>query len=339
MFKPTLPVLAKTASVVMVASVLAIAACSQIEPQPKQAVQPVASESQASEKAPVVLRTAEVFDTNKYKGKFTIHYFYLEGKVAMGDCALITTPDGKTMMIDAGVKESSKQILQYLDKLGVKTIDIALNTHPHTDHLGGYPVVLLAKDVKAYYKTNHNYTESARYNDTMSEVNKKKIPITILEEGNVFKLGDEVSVEVLAPYKGMKSEDVKSNEASVLNQFSSVFKISYKDTSFLFNGDIYKETEMNLTDKFGQKLDSDFMTMPHHGNNTSSAPAYINAVSPKITIASANIFNSLAVYQRYKSAGSQAYSTGLNGNIVVVSDGKSINVVTEKDSSLDKPKS
>ncbi|TVY05437.1 ComEC/Rec2 family competence protein [Paenibacillus cremeus] len=325
----------KILAAVAISAVLIAVAWTKVDIEPKQtatAVEPAGAPAQEQKKEEAPLRTKEVFDRAKDKGLLTIRYFNLKDlKVATGDSYLITSPDGQTMLMDAGIPETGKQVVGYLDQLGIQTLDIAFNTHPHSDHLGGFAEVLKVKNAKAYYMENFQYTVSGAYRNVMTQVEKKRIPIRTLEEGDTFELGSDVKFEVLSPKKGVLPEAIHNYDPATLNYYALVVKMTYKNNTFLFPADIYKDREAELIALYGNKLDTDFVHAPHHGNNTSSSPSFVDTVSPKITVLSSNIFNSLDVLKRYERKGSAVYSTGLNGNILITSDGERLNVITEKD--------
>lgn len=64
-------------------------------------------------------------------GELSVHFI----DVGQGDCTLVMMPDGKNMLIDAGNKENSDDITDYLSANGVKKIDYAVATHPHAEVL------------------------------------------------------------------------------------------------------------------------------------------------------------------------------------------------------------
>ncbi|WP_284644218.1 ComEC/Rec2 family competence protein [Paenibacillus silviterrae] len=324
----------KISGALVISGLLITAACTQVNPEPQQAAAPVAPAGESGkEQAP--LRTKEVFDQAKYKDRLTIRYFHMPNKeVATGDSILIITPDGKTMLIDAGIPEAGSQIVQYLDQLGIQTLDIAFNTHPHSDHIGGYASILAKKEAKAFYSENLPYTSSSAYRNAMAQVEKKQIPHRTLEEGDTFELGEHVKFEVFSPAKGTLPDAVKTFDTSVLNANSLVIKMTYKNSSFLFPADIYKDKELELVELKGKSLDSDMVHAPHHGNATSSSPSFVETVSPQVAVLSSNIFNNLQILQRYERNNAKVYSTGLHGNILIASDGSKLDVVTEKDWSL-----
>ncbi|OPA80442.1 hypothetical protein BVG16_06850 [Paenibacillus selenitireducens] len=318
--------LAKYAGVLGITALLLLTACTTVKTDSEN---PVSTEPVVQIKQEA-LRTKEVFDHDKYKNQLTIRYFDLKSKEDTGDSILIETPDGKTMLIDAGIPEVGPQIVQYLDDLGIGKIDYAVNTHPHADHIGGFATLLQSKDISTMIMENLPYDSNA-YRNTVQALHQKKLKVEYLEDGDTFQLGSDVKVEVLNPPPGALPAAVKNFSFAEVNNQAMVLKITYKENTFLFTGDIYKDREYKLVDSHAQALKADMMHVPHHGNTTSSSPAFVKAVSPQIAIISSNILQSLDVVKRYEKNGVKVYVTGLHGNILITSDGKELNVITEKD--------
>src|SRR5699024_10182894 len=95
--------------------------------------------------------------------------------------------------------------------------------------------------------------------------------------------------------------------------------------------DIYKSTEKQLIDSCGEKLDADIIVAPHHGMGNSSSKAFIETVNPDITLIPSNILMDRTVYDHYEDSGSEVYVSEWDGNIMLTSDGKTIDVYTEKE--------
>lgn len=278
------------------------------------------------------LRTAEVFDLAAHKDKLSIRYFHMEGTEKTGDSILVTTPDGKNMLIDSGVQAGGQQVVKYLNDMGIDRLDVILNTHPHIDHLGGFPAIIRAKEIGEAYMINHPYPSSNSYHNFMSAMKSKKINPVYLEEGDSFELGEHVKIEVYRPVKGDLPDAVESYEARAINQFSMVFKLTYEETSFLFTGDIYIERENEMLENLPHEwLKADMMHAPHHGSETSSSSSFVEAVSAEVVVMSSNEFTSLSNMKRYEVYGGTVYSQSLHGNILITSDGKKLEVITEKD--------
>ena len=64
-----------------------------------------------------------------------------------GDSILITSPAGKTVLIDAGDTTKGKTVVEALKRNNVQQLDYFIATHPHPDHLGGATEVFKAVKV------------------------------------------------------------------------------------------------------------------------------------------------------------------------------------------------
>jgi beta-lactamase superfamily II metal-dependent hydrolase len=273
----------------------------------------------------------EVFDRKRFNDALRIRYLHLTGKEVMGDSILIQTPDGKTMLIDAGLPAAGGQVAAYAKKLGIERIDIALNTHPHTDHIGGFAAVAYYLPIGEFYTGNLPYPGSQSYEKTFAAMEEKNVPIRYLERGDTFQLGNEVSFEVLNPPKGSLPGNVHPSDLPAVNSHSLVVKLNYKGQSFLFTGDIYKDREQELIQSMGDRLNALGMHVAHHGSTTSSSFAFMQAVKPQAAVISNNHFKNLDLLRLFDAQKTKVYITEKHGNILLALDGKKMNVMTEKD--------
>ena len=73
----------------------------------------------------------------------------------------------------------------------------------------------------------------------------------------------------------------------------------------------------------------------HHGSDTSTSDAFLEAVDPEIALISCGVDNSYghpspATLEKLTQWGAEIYRTDLNGSVVVTSDGMNLKVKTEK---------
>ena len=61
--------------------------------------------------------------------------------VGQGDSILIISPEGKTVLVDAGDEKNGKRVVEALRLAGVQQLDYFIATHTHPDHIGGAPEV------------------------------------------------------------------------------------------------------------------------------------------------------------------------------------------------------
>ena len=67
--------------------------------------------------------------------------------VGQGESILIKGPS-KNVLIDAGENDKGDEVLAYLKSQGVQSLDMAIGTHAHSDHIGGLDTVIKAMPVK-----------------------------------------------------------------------------------------------------------------------------------------------------------------------------------------------
>lgn len=324
----------KLLPIVIVSTVLLLAACSQKENKASNQqpdVKTSSAQTSIKESTEQVVRTDEIFDNKKYANQFTVRFFSIDATKKSGDSMLIQTPDGVTMLIDSGLEECGPQVANYLKKLGIKKLDYIVASHLHVDHIGGFPSIISSFEVAKALIPDFPYNSgpNKRFQESLTA---KNINTEFLREGDTFQLGKEVKVEILNPEPTIvvPPSIVPENSESFVNDRSIVMRITYKQRSFLFVGDIYQTRERQLVENMKEKLDVDVLKAPHHGADTSSSLAFINSVSPKYTIFTVNQFQSKDVYDKYRKADSNAYVTGVDGNILLISDGDNISVITEK---------
>lgn len=241
--------------------------------------------------------------------------------VGQGDSTLIMTPY-ENILIDAGTNLSEVDLVAFLDRVGVDSIDYLIISHPHADHIGGADKIIEALDVETLVlngvKDDNFYTENLEALAT-----EKDVKIDVWEAGESFEIGF-MQIEVLAPLP-------LSNDAE--NNSSLVFKLCYKDASFLFTGDAEEDSEEEMLESYpAEALDCDVLKVGHHGSATSSCDEFIAAVSPILSVISCEFSNryghphkqTLDTLAKY---GSIVARIDIDGSVTVRSDGDEIIII------------
>lgn len=234
--------------------------------------------------------------------------------VGQGDSIFIKAPNGKTMLIDGGVKGAGKTVVDYLRTQGVTKLDYVVATHPDADHIGGLIAVLNSISIKEFIDSGKVHT-SQTYEEMLALVNDKNIRYTVPKAGDTVALDPTVKVDVLA----------SDENASDNNDASIVLRVAYQNISFLLMGDAGHNIEKQLVQD-GVDVEATILKAGHHGSNTSSLPQFIQAVSPLATILSYGQDNKYGhphaeVVDALTQVGSDIYGTAESGMIVVTTDG------------------
>ncbi|MDI1313546.1 MBL fold metallo-hydrolase [Prosthecobacter sp.] len=291
-----------------------------------------------------------------------------------GLAIVMRTPSGKTWLYDTGTAHPEKLssdgwlanfnagrdlIAPLLKKQRVTSIDGVFMSHAHYDHFGG---LLWLKDnfkINQLIDCGYNFHsgDPADYLGTnkdeldhytrVREEFRARGAYLCATAGETLKLDSDLKIEVIAPPKTYFTDPKittrpKNDTPShfLVNANSLALRIQFGDIVFLLPGDIQTEdieaSLMPFVDK--SKLKCHILVAPGHGIHP-IPKAFGEATRPEVSIAS--------VFPRYargirstkdlQALGTRTYVTGLNGNVQVVTDGKTYQVTTEREDAPTKP--
>lgn len=261
-------------------------------------------------------------DVKVVEGDVSVHFI----DVGQGDCQLIKS-GSKNVLIDCGEKDYFSQVIQYLKAQKVKRLDYVIVTHPHSDHGGGMSYILDEFEIETVIIPkikDELIPNTTAYMRFLKVISRKKINLEYAEPNKTYSL-DKSELSILAPLK----------EYDDLNNYSIVAKLVHNDNSFLFTGDMEEEAEEDLL-KSGTDISADVLKAAHHGSSSSTSEDFLEKVNPKyavIEVGSPNDYGHphKSVINRLNDIGAAVYRTDYNGNIVFVSNGKSFEIITERE--------
>ncbi|MBK7497961.1 MAG: DNA internalization-related competence protein ComEC/Rec2 [Ignavibacteriales bacterium] len=268
------------------------------------------------------------FDNKELLDKNVLSVFMID--VGQGDSFLIKFPNGKTALIDAGeanpfIDNGERVIIPLLDNFGIRKIDYGFISHLDLDHYGGFVSIIHNDRIKEIFRPLPDSSKkSIRLEKYLSQ---KKIKTRIYDKYS-FDVGN-VKIYFLNDPNNYLYKKFSSNDKS------GVIKIVFGNTSFLFVGDCEHPGEYFLASNFGKMLDSDVLKVGHHGSSTGSSDAFLNLVSPEISLVSAGIKNkfnhpSERVINSLEEINSIIYRTDKSGGVFLQSDGKNIKQIIWK---------
>lgn len=276
--------------------------------------------------------------------------------VGQGDGALLTFPNGATLLVDAGGRArfdatrtgetedattaspferdgrdiGEAVVAEYLWWRGLESVDYILATHAHADHMGGLNDIARNFRVRAALlgRIAGDEAEFARFAETLG---RERVPVELVGRGDRLKFG-AVTVDVLWPPR--TTEDGAGGERQVLseNDASLVLRVRYGARVFLLTGDIERAAEDVLV-AAGDALQSDVVKVAHHGSRTSSSEQFIAATRPSVAVVSVGKASPFGhpdqnVVARWRASGAQVLQTGRSGTITISTDGQDLQLET-----------
>jgi competence protein ComEC len=250
--------------------------------------------------------------------------------VGQGDAILIQKGNIQ-ILIDGGPSPQSVT-LELSDRMPFwdRSIDLAVLTHAHQDHLAGLLEVLRRYDVDQVLYPPTQGT-SLLYDEWLRFIGEAGTKASVACAGQFIDLGDGVSIEVLWP----TADPITGSESDIDNN-SVVLLLKAGSVSFLLTGDSMSEAEWELV-RARAGVKATVIKIAHHGSNTSSTAQFLAVVKPQAVVISVGANNTFglpnaAVVERLEEKVGEAnvYITAREGTITFITDGVRLWVEEER---------
>ena len=188
--------------------------------------------------------------------------------VGSADSILIRSGDW-TMLVDAGLADRYERIVEYLRSVGVEHLDYAFGSHPHNDHIGGFPGIFGEISVGTYLEPGFFDDVRDGFTAALSaSLLKHNIPRETVKDGDVKR------------FPGVTLSFFQwENPSAFINNRSMAVRVACGDRSVLLTADLELHGQNALAKVHGEKLRSDILKFPHHGL-TGYTPDFHRVVQP-----------------------------------------------------------
>jgi competence protein ComEC len=270
--------------------------------------------------------------------------------VGQGDSELMIFQNGVKVLTDAGPDATVLTSLESVLGANDRSIDVAIISHPQSDHYGGFNYILDHYRVGAFiYNGRDDAPGTKSWSALLLKIAAKNIPLITFGKGDKIIIGAKnygsvtntstrVSANVNDNNNGeidILSPDKNFAESGELNDTGLVELVKTPQFKVLLPGDTGFDVQDTLVAE-GVDLIADILKVAHHGSKYATDVTFLKAVDPKIAVIEVGAKNTFGhpapeTLARIASSTSAAvFRTDQNGTIQIWRDGDALKVAKGK---------
>ena len=245
--------------------------------------------------------------------------------VGDGDCVLVRSPEGRTILLDTGSAQAAPLLLETLKQRKVSTIDLLIITSPDEVSIGGVPALLSSEIVVSRIWDNAVADSGAARRDALEAIRRRHIVSSTANGGDTIQVGEMLFVSAIWP----------PDKGAPAQRDALVCRINYGETAFLFEAAATANAERDLVSQGWPQIEctgscTDMIVQTAARAEGTPTPEMLRRTAPSVAVISCgpNSPPAQTTLHRLQAAGTAIWRTDTQGTITVTANGRVAPVVT-----------
>lgn len=239
--------------------------------------------------------------------------------VGDGDCTLIQSPEGRTILVDTGGAAEASAVMSLLRQRKIKRIDLLILASPRAASVGGLPALLgSGLQVSQVWDDAVADTGTAR-RAALEAIRRRHIPSNVAAGGDTIQVGSRLFISALWP--------PPTGPASRRDPL--ICRVNYGSTAFLLEAPALLQTEHDVISQAGSQIEcrgtcTDMVLQAATHAPGAPSPEMLRRATPAIVVLSCGPASppDQATLQSLQAAGAAVWRTDMQGTITVTAGGR-----------------
>lgn len=245
--------------------------------------------------------------------------------VGDGDCTLVQSPDGRTILVDTGPADAAPAVAALLAQRRIQTIDLLILTSPQPGSSGGVPALLAGSVPVSQVWDNSVADTGETRRAALESIRRRHVPSSVAGAGDTLQIGSRLFISTLWP----------PETGAPFRRDPLLCRINYGSTAFLLEAPASAQTERDLVSQAGPQIEcsgacTDLALQAAVPAEGSPSAELLRRATPAIVVLSCSPATApdQATLHTLEAAGAAVWRTDTQGTITVTAGGRVSPTVT-----------
>lgn len=243
--------------------------------------------------------------------------------VGAGDCTLVQSPDGRTVLVDTGPADAAPAVAVLLAQRRIQRIDLLILTSPQPGSSGGVPALLTGGIAVSQVWDNSVADTGETRRAALEAIRRRHVPSSVAGAGDTLQIGARLFISTLWP----------PDSGEAFRRDPLLCRINYGSTAFLLEAPASVQAERDLVSQAGPQIEcsgacTDLVLQA--AAHAEPSAEMLRRATPAVVVLSCSPATApdQATLHTLEAAGAAVWRTDTQGTITVTAGGRVSPTVT-----------